>query len=166
MSRLKLIVERKQDVGSEFDLRDLGRDPLLTETHPFSTLSIHDLAVDEASSFEATATHHGLHAKVHADHKALIIHTHKLIAGEHKIQAIHLFAFLMKNLGKIPSHAHCLMTEVNRFKIHMKDAMDEGHHSLHATALTHIQEHHLNRRNPIGTNKKILTSRSIYYWHQ
>lgn len=120
MSKLRLIKDRTQDVHTEFDLRGMGNDPLITQSFPIGALLIKNI---QGKDIGKTAAGFGFSLVHLHDHDSAMLHSSRLVAGEHKHHAIQLFLFSLHLLDQFGENTHFFVSEISRLHLNLENAI-------------------------------------------
>lgn len=140
MKALRLVKERKENSNIENDLRGLGSDPILDNSAPFATLSIHGLNLEDDSEIRGR---YNLTAK-NSQSKCFDLTCKEIREGEHKLQAMTLFVAALA-LFKRHSHIALHLYESSKYteqlnSSHSRTNVNEKSGTL---MLTPSIQHHL-----------------------
>lgn len=121
MSKLKMIRNREEDLGHEFDLRGLGEDPILREADPIAVLSI--------SGDDAELTHmtnlirdYGMGVNIIKGEKEIHVHSGPSLKGGHKVQTVELYGLSLFLIHKMRPTDDVTMSLwiANRLRFHLE----------------------------------------------
>ncbi|OFZ18632.1 MAG: hypothetical protein A2X94_01710 [Bdellovibrionales bacterium GWB1_55_8] len=121
MPKIRLVREREQNTEVSGDLRGLGNDPLLKDAFPRSVLMV-KLAT-QSHPLHQLARLHGFSVEWHESQHLLSIAKRDPKDGEHKLDAVDLFTFLLSAFQKLGENFSASLIQWNILQSRMHDAI-------------------------------------------
>ena len=121
MANLKLLKNREQDLGHEFDLRGLGDDPIVRESDPIAVLSIAG-EEDGLHKIMKLVQEYGLGVNLVKGSDQLHIQAGPAIQGGHKVQTVELYGLSLFLISKLQQSEDLIFSLwiADRLRFHLK----------------------------------------------
>lgn len=143
MKKLRAVQERRKSIPTEHDLRDLGRDPLLSESTPYGAIVVQGPGYSEIAKL---ASQENFSAEWNSGHQALVVYPNRIVDGEHKVHAVTLFMFVIHHLESFHAESKIHLVEVSRLAHHLKARATQhstpSHHEMLLQGLLQEMKHH------------------------